>query len=218
MNIELIPVLEIPITPQARLRAIQQPPASFQQNPLEWDEYQQRLLAAGGFFDYQRVIQGCNFVRADQWSLPDLRVLLQNHLGGDKKVIPLTESCALFGGCILVVDEVPVLVPQCCGTIADFSGWQGLLNPYFTSGYFCIEGHPCPAAVKNGTQLLIICEDLDERFDPPAQPKIVLEMDALVSAIEKAEQIMKAFSDKIDLLSAELDVVSASDYIVWGKS
>jgi len=65
MNIELIPVLEIPITSQARLRAIQRPPASFQQNPLEWDEYQQRLLAAGGFFDYQRVIQGCNFVHAD---------------------------------------------------------------------------------------------------------------------------------------------------------
>ena len=61
-------------------------------------------------------------------------------------------------------------------------------------------------------------EDLDERFDPPAQPKIVLEMDALVSAIERAEQIMKALSDKIDLLSAELDVASASDYIVWGKS
>lgn len=218
MNIELIPVLEIPITAKARLQAVQCPPADFQRNPIEWDGYQQQLLEAGGFADYQRVIQGCNFVQADQWSLPDLRLLVQNHLGGDKEIIPLAESCALFGGCILIVDGLPVLVPQCCSTIADFASWQGLLNPQFTSGPFCTEGYPCPEAVKTDTQILVTCEDPDERFDQPAQPRIVVEIDAFFNATARAKQMMEMLCDRIDLLSAELGVAKASDYVVWGKA
>jgi len=218
MNIDLIPVLEIPVTAKTRLQEIQCPPANFQQNPVEWDEYQGQILTAGGFSDYQRVIKGCNFVRADHWTLSDLRMLVRNHLGGDKELIPLEESCALFGGCILVANGVPVLVPQCCSTIADFTSWQGLLSPQFTSGPFCIEGHPCPEAVRNDIQLLITCEDPDEEFEQPAQPRIVVEIDTLASATERARQIMEALSNKINLLSAELGVANASDYLIWNKS
>ena len=217
MNIELIPVLEIPIMARRRLQEIQRPPATFQQNPIEWDEYQRQLLVTGGFSDYQRVIQGCGFVSADQWSLTDLRVLVQNHLAGDKEPIPLKESCALFGGCVLVVDGVPVLVPQCCSTIADFTSWQGILSPQFTSGFFCIGGHPCPEAVKIDVRLVITCEDPDESFEQPAQLRIVLKIAALAAATEHARQIMYALSDRIDLLSAELGVAKASDYLVWAK-
>lgn len=218
MNIELIPVLEIPVMAQRRPRKIHRPPATFQQNPIEWDEYQRQLLVTAGFSDYQRVIQGCSFVRADQWSLPDLRMLVQNHLYGDKEPIPLERSCALFGGCILVVDGVPVLVPQCCSTIADFTSWEGILMPQFTSGPFCLEGHPGPEAVKNDIHLLITCEDPDESFDQPARPTIVVEIEAQASATKKAKQLMEAFADKIDLLSTELGVAKASNYLVWGKS
>ena len=217
MNIELIPVLEIPVITQKQLQEIRRPPATLQQNPIEWDEYHRQLLATGGFSDYQRVIPGRQFVRADQWSLPDLRLMVQNHLGGDKDLIPITESCALFGGCILILDDVPVLVPQCCSTIDDFTSWQDLLSPQFTSGYFCLGGHPSPEAVKTDTQLLITCEDPEERFDQPTQPKIVVEIAGLAIATERAKQILDALSDKIDLLSAELGVVKASDYLVWGK-
>lgn len=217
MKVELIPVLEIPIMARRQLQKIQRPPATFQQNPIEWDEYQRQLLVTGGFFDYQRVIKGCGFVRADQWTLTDLRMLVQNHLAGDKEPIPLKESCALFGGCILVVDSIPVLVPQCCGTIADFASWQGLLMPQFTAGPFCLEGHPGPEAVKTDTQLLITCEDPDESFDQPAQPKIMVEIVALAYATEHAKQMMAALSDRIDLLSDELGVAKASDYLVWAK-
>ena len=203
---------------QRRLQEILPPPVTFQQNPIAWDEYQRQLLITGGFSDYQRVIQGCNFVRANQWSLTDLRKLVQNHLAGDKQPIPLKESCALFGGCILVVDGVAVLVPQCCSTIADFTSWQGISSPQFISGFFCIEGHPCPEAMKTDTRLVITCEDPDESFDQPAQPKIVLEIAALASATEQAKQIMDVLSDRIDLLSAELGVAKASDYLVWAKS
>ena len=217
MNIELIPVLEIPVMAQRRLPEIQRPPSTFQQHPIEWDEYQRQLLVTGGFSDYQRVIKGGNFVRADQWSLPDLRLLARNHLAGDKEIISIEASCALFGGCILVVNNIPVLVPQCCSTIADFTSWQGLLSPQFISGYFCIEGHPCPEAVKTDTHILITCEDSDESFDQPARPKIVLEIAALVYATEQAKQIMDALSDRIDLLSAELGVAKAADYLVWAK-
>ncbi|MBO2009801.1 hypothetical protein [Hymenobacter negativus] len=218
MNIELIPVLEIPITAKARLQAIQRPLASFQQNPFEWDEYQRQLLVVGGFSDYQCVIQGCNFVCVDQWSLPDLRLLVQNHLDSDGTApIPLAESCALFGGCILIVDGVPVLVPQCCSTIADFSSWEDLLEPQFTAGPFCLEGHPGPEAVKNGVHLLITCEDPDEAFDQPAQSRVVVPIEDLANATERARQLMQAFADRIDLLSAELGVAKASDYIVWGN-
>jgi hypothetical protein len=217
MNIELIPVLEIPVMAQRRLLEIQRPPSTFQQNPTEWDEYQRQLLVTGGFPDYQRVIQGGNFVRADQWSLADLRMLVQNHLAGDKESIPIKESCALFGGCVLVVDGVPVLVPQCCSTIADFASWEEVLTPHFTSGPFCLEGHPGPEAVKTDTRLVITCEDPYESFDQPAQPQIVVEIVALAYATEQAKQIMNVLSDKIDLLSAELGVAKASDYLVWAK-
>jgi hypothetical protein len=218
MIIELIPVLEIPIMARRRLQEIQRPPATFQQNPIEWDEYQRQLLVTAGFSDYQRVIQGCSFVRADQWGLTDLRMLVQNHLAGDKEPIPIKESCALFGGCVLVVDDVPVLVPQCCSTIADFASWEEILTPQFTSGPFCLEGHPGPEAVKTDTRLVITCEDPDESFDQPAQPQIVVEIAALVYATEQARYIMDVLSDKIDLLSAELGVAKASDFLVWGKS
>lgn len=218
MNIELIPVLQIPMIAHTQLQEIHRPPATFQQNPIEWDEYQRQLLSTGGFSNYQRVIQGCNFVRVDQWSSSDLRMLVQNHLCGDKEPIPVEESCALFGGCILVVDGAPVLVPQCCSTIADFLGWKELLNLDFVSGPFCIEGHPCPNAAKSGNQLLITCADEWEKFDQPAHPQIAVELDELANALVQAQKRIDSFADKIDSLSAELGVKKASDYLVWAKS
>lgn len=216
MKVELIPVLEIPV-PAETLKQVQRPRYNFQLNPDEWDEYQRQLLLAGGFAGYKRVIKGHNFVHVDQWTLPDLRRLVMNHLGNEQPLL-VTESCALFGGCILFVDNVPVLVPQCCSTIADFASWKELIKPGFMSGPFCMEGHPCPQALKEGKRILIRCKDRDEEFWQPAQAEIPVELDVLAGAVGVAEFHVGKLASNIDLLSAEFGVLRASDYLVWRES
>lgn len=218
MKVALIPVLEIPVTPDARRRHPTPPAGNFQQNPAEWDDYQRQLLSAGGFADYPRVIPGYNFVLLDQWSLPDLRRLIQNHLLVDDERVNVADSCALFGGGLLLLDGEPVLGPQCCSTLAEVGGWQQLVSPGFQSGFFYSEGHPAPRATRRKDTLLIECQDQYQDFDPPAQPRITVEVARLAEAIAVAEAIVREFAQKIDQFSTEFGVPQLSAHLVWAAS
>ena len=218
MKVELIPVLEVPVTPEACRLLPTHPPGNFRQHPAEWDDYQRQLLSAGFFADYPRVIPGYNFVPLDQWSLPDLRRLVKNHLLGADEMVAVADSCALFGGSLLLIDDVPVLGPQCCSTLAEICDWQQLVSPGFEAGFFCFEGHPSPRATRRKDMLIIECQDDYESFDPPAQPHFVVEVDRLAEAIATAETAVRQFAQKIDLLSGEFGVPQLSAYLVWAKS
>ncbi|WP_157886793.1 hypothetical protein [Hymenobacter sp. PAMC 26628] len=217
MKVELIPAIEISRTAVDWERVGQHPIGDFQRNPAEWDDYQRRVLEVAGLADYSRVIKGSPFLHLNQWSLPDLRKLIKAHLLIEDEPVPVNESCALFGGGVLFVDDVPVLVPQCCSTIADFYGWKQIVAPSFGSGYFCLEGHPVPRAERQGNLLTINCQDKDETFDQPAQKQIIVGVNELAAAIEKAELVILNFSDKIDALSTEFGVQKLSDYLILAK-
>lgn len=214
MKLELIPVLEIRVPVGALEKVGPRPASTFEENPLEWDEYQTRLLQAGGFADYPRIIKGSSFIHLDGWKLDDLRRLIQIHLMYEEEPVPPAESCGLFGGCVLFLDDAPVLVPQCCGEITDFYSWKNLSDPEFKAGYFCSEGHPMPHAKRRANQLVITCKDDWEEFQGPTKPEIIVDVNVLADAIEKAELRIQAFSNKIDELSVEFGVAKLSEYLV----
>ncbi len=214
MVVELVLALQIPAIAKD---VIHYPNGNAQQNPFGLDEYNSLSLKAQGFADYKRVIRGKDFVYADPWSQADLKRLVESHLMIGGEPTSIVDSCALFGGCVLIVDEIPLLVPQCCSTIVDFYSWKNLLSPEFLSGAFCIEGHPCPIAVKENNIITIECYDEDERFDMPAQQRITLELNVLATAIKKTEREVQNLSNKIDALSIDFGVAKLSDYLVSSK-
>lgn len=130
--------------------------------------------------------------------------------------MPVVESCALFGGAILFIDDLPVLFPQCCSTIATVYDWKPLMAPQFQEGYFCLEGHPAPKAVRQGDYLNIICEDEGEDFYPPTPPLMRVKIADLAVAVERAESQMQKLCEQVDMLSAEFGAESISRYLVQG--
>lgn len=217
MKLELIPALEIS-PPAIDWQLVgPHPIGHFWQNPLDWDNYQAHVLQVAGLADYKRVIKGSHFLSLDNWSLSDLRSIIRWHLGPEDNDIPAAESCALFGGGVLFVDDNPVLVPQCCSTLADLHSWSTLLEPQFQSGHFCLEGHPCPKATRQGHTVHIACHDKYEDFNQPAKAEFSLEIAALATAVSAAEEALAIFCEKVDRLSAEFGVQRLSDHLVRGK-
>ncbi|RSK48488.1 hypothetical protein [Hymenobacter rigui] len=187
------------------------------QNPLQWEQYEARILQIAGFNNYRRVLLGSSFIAVDDWTLSDLQKLIDAHLHPGDEVVEAADSCALFGGGILFLDGTPVLVPQCCGTLADLYSWQVLVKPQFQSGYFCMEGHPCPKATRQGPVLHITCHDEDEGFDPPTLPEFSVGIDALASAISTAERTLTGLCEKVDRLSSHFGVQKLSTHLIQGK-
>lgn len=216
MKVDLIPTLQVSVGAIKLEQIIQRPTSNFLQNPVGWDIYEKNVLRAAGFDDYKRVITGSSFLAIDAWSLEDLRKLIHAHLQPEDEVISVTESCALFGGGVLFLNNEPVLVPQCCSTIADIYSWKSILDPHFQSGYFCLEGHPCPKAVKENNALRIFCKDEDEAFDQPALGETSVEIIALATAFSAAEKAIDKLSKKVDVLSLEFGVQKLSDYLIKG--
>lgn len=217
MKVELIPTLEISAPSTDWQLVGPHPIGYFWQNPFEWDNYQSRVLRVAGLADYKRVIKGSHFLSLENWSLSDLRSIIRWHLGPEDNDIPAAESCALFGGGVLFVDDNPTLVPQCCSTLADLHSWSTLSEPQFQSGYFCPEGHPCPKATRQGHILRIVCYDEYEDFNQPAKAEFSLEITALANAVSAAEEALAIFCGKVDMLSVEFGVQRLSDHLVWGK-
>ncbi|MET4107003.1 hypothetical protein [Hymenobacter sp. UYP22] len=187
------------------------------QNPLQWEQYQARILQIDGFNNYRRVLPGSRFLAVDDWTLSDLQKLIDAHLHPGDEVVAAADSCALFGGGILFLNGTPVLVPQCCGTLADIYSWQGLVEPQFQSSYFCMEGHPCPKATKQGSRLRITCHDEDGQFDQPALTEFSVDIQALAAAISSAERTLTVLCEKVDSLSSIFGVQKLSDHLIRGK-
>jgi len=184
---------------------------------VDRDIYQTQVLKAANIADYKRVIAGSDFLSIEDWTLADLRTLISAHLRPLGEQLPVTESCTLFGGGVLRIDGVAVLIPQCCSSIDDLFSWKQLLAPTFSTGYFCIEGHPAPKATKRGTELIIVCEDEEESFDQPAQAIIIVSVAKLAAAVAIAENGIQKLCDKIDRLSSEFGVAKLSKYMILGK-
>lgn len=216
MKVELVPVVEISPSVVGWQRIGPRPESNFMQNPLQWEQYEARILQIAGFNNYRRVLPGSRFIAVDDWTLQDLKKLIEAHLRPGDEVVAAADSCALFGGSILFLNGTPVLVPQCCGTLADLYSWQELVQPQFQSGYFCMEGHPCPKAARKGSMLRITCHDEDEQFDQPTLPEFSVEIQALAAAISTAEKTLTILCEKVDSLSSSFGVQRLSDHLIRG--
>ncbi|MDU0370446.1 hypothetical protein ACFPAF_08600 [Hymenobacter endophyticus] len=217
MKVELVPVVDISSLVIDWQLAGPRPASNFIHNPLQWEQYQARILQIAGFNDYKRVLPGSHFLTVGDWTLPDLQKLIQAHLHPADEVVAAADSCALFGGGILFLDDTPVVIPQCCGTLADLYRWQALVEPQFQSGYFCMEGHPCPKATRQGSMLRITCHDEDEMFDQPTLLQFSVEIQALAAAISAAERTLTTLCEKVDRLSSSFGVQKLSDHLIRGK-
>ncbi|SDX76424.1 hypothetical protein [Hymenobacter psychrophilus] len=217
MSITLLPVLEVAAPAIDWDQVGPSPFATFWQNPSAWEEFQAKILRLSGFADHRQAVKGSKYLRIDDWQPEGLRRLINAHLGatGDDRM-PVEESCALFGGGVLFIDNVPVLFPQCCSTIATVYDWKPLLVPQFQEGYFCLEGHPAPKAIREEEYLTIICEDEGEDFYPPTPPVIRVKVADLAVAVEQAEWQMQRLCEQVNALSAEFGAESISRYLIQG--
>ena len=214
----MLPVFELPASIIDWDQIGARPSGAFWQNPSDWEEFEAKILRLSGFTQHLPAVKSSRYLRADSLAVDDLRRLIDAHLEvTENKRVPVAESCALFGGAILIIDDLPVLFPQCCSTISTVYDWKVLLAPQFQEGYFCLEGHPAPKAIREQDYLNIICEDEGEEFYPPTTPIIRVKVADLAMAVEQAELQMQRLCERVDSLSAEYGAKSISCYLIQGQ-
>lgn len=182
-NLQLVPVVELPLPKEAWDMAGQSPPSSWHKFPVEWEEYRSKVNSHSGYGLLESYPIGSGRYPLRQLSSSDIARIIELHVTD----IPPGESCALFGGYVLAADGEAVLLPQCCGTLADFTSWEALAREEPYSEFFCLEGHPCPKAISDGTHIVIRCEDEGEEFEEPAPVEYSIDRLALASAIQGAK-------------------------------
>ncbi len=219
MKVGLVPVLDIPKPADAWDRVGPTPPLPRWEHLSEWDSYLAKALLEGGYAAYKTVSEGIPFYRATDISVPDLRTIIDLHLEPLRKSDgTITDSCPLFGGLALVLDDKLALVPQCCGTLDDATSWQSVVAPGFEQGFICPEGHPQPKVVRRGKGLEVRCEDEWEEFNLPAPSSVTVPLEALRDAVERAIRELTTFAATVDTLSAEYEVERLSRHLVWGET
>lgn len=214
MEIELVPVIEVP-----RVHAATSPPSSSSSD--EKEAHFKAILEQDGFPGYRPFLPGHGLYRLDQFrASAGLLRIVQIHVGryDPDHGLPIAESCALFGGYILKVDDEVVCVPQCCGSLADFASWQCVVDPSFSEGYICNEGHPAPRLARRGDFLELSCED--DQFDTFWQPAIscTIPRDRLSSAITACEVELSGFEKELDQLGNELGAAGVGQILIHERS
>jgi hypothetical protein len=200
--VELLPAIAIPcsvgLEPAAAV-----PFRPWWTRPSEQELENRKHLAASGFADYNAIEVGCALYDPTQISIDDWRRIVHAHLDvSGQGPLQLSDSCALFGGCILRIDGVAKLFPQCCGTLADSLSWSQVLSSGFQTGAICSEGHPSPLAHCQGDAIVVSCTDIEE-FQPPTEPEIRVAVDALAAALEHMTSALTRAASTLDVLGPE---------------
>lgn len=140
----------------------------------------------------------------------DLKKAIDLHISDMK----IENSCALFGGYAIKVDNEYVLFPQCCGLLSEINDWKKMLNPSFKP-FYLTECHPSPKFQKVGDQVIIECDSTYESFYPETQESIKLDYASLVSAINSLCAELEAFSKRLDKFNSAYQTKSVSQYMIW---
>jgi hypothetical protein len=217
MTVELIPVIEISFPKSVLDKAGNTPPIPYLHHLDEWEVYRKTLLELFGLSQYQPFKPGHSFYPVLQFTnIDDLKKILDQHLLPLKEHgQAITETCALFGGTVLIINDEVKLLPQCCGTLSDFLDWKRVLEDDFKSDYIFMGGHPSPKAIKKNKELVLECIDEEEDFYPLTESVISIDILPLMEAVQKAEKELLIFSKTVDRLSKEYAVDNLSKLFLW---
>ncbi|MBK9033875.1 MAG: hypothetical protein IPL61_21835 [Myxococcales bacterium] len=136
-DVQLVPVLEVepwrlsdrPLPADGPARA----------HAAAWDAHFRECVADAGFEAVALIAPGAHFVRArDLTGHPLLDRLIAERLAdtglpnfpdpdGPDDCPPIERVGALAGGYALVVDDIPVHLPGCCGDLGDLDEWSAAL-------------------------------------------------------------------------------------------
>jgi hypothetical protein len=212
-KIQLIPTLEIPHPAEAWEMGGQRPAETWHCRPNEWEKYLVQVNAHSGYGKLQSFPVGSGRYPLPKLSQNDIARVIELHVADT----PVKESCALFGGYVLIDNGVPILLPQCCGTLADISSWEAITREDAFSEYFCLEGHPCPEAISDGTNIEIHCVDEWEPFEEPAPKTYTLNRAALSSALKCTRSLLQQFARQLDEWGDINGNSNVSDILIYGS-
>ncbi len=215
MKIELVPIIELGYCNQGLEQPKVYPVWDY---PDIWYEYHQASFKKAGFKD--------ELVPYLKWS-----ALYEPHLITDPNLIKIVQdhtedfrngkyeremvSC-LFGGYILRIDGIDEYFPQCCGDLGDIHYWKKLSEGKLS--YY--EGHPDPILTFSDGRLEMdfSVKEHDETFDPaPRHLKLILELNALKSAVQNAEIVLHEFGKRLIEINmkANIGIDRLDDLLIW---
>ncbi|MFZ5635906.1 MAG: hypothetical protein ACOY82_04900 [Pseudomonadota bacterium] len=209
-KIELIPVVELPRADGALNAVGPLPGGSWHTHPRDWERYHSGIATASGYGRLDAFPPGSGLYPIAQFSMSDLNRLVELHLSD----VQIEDSCALFGGYVLVESGRPIMVPQCCGTLADTVTWEAIARPEKFEEHFCLEGHPSPVAISDGNVVEIRCFDEYEPFEEPAPKSYRMNRELLCMALNDARSTLAQVSRRLDALNSRKAGVGLSRVLI----
>ncbi|CAM1361703.1 conserved hypothetical protein [Tenacibaculum litopenaei] len=199
VKIELVPLIELPTFKFPDLNEI-----------TDIDE-KNRLLIERNYSD----VRNHKPFNEHQYKLSeisdaDLKKAIELHVSD----LPITESCAFFGGYGLKINDEFVLFPQCCGLLSEINDWKKILNVNFEP-FYLPECHPSPKFTKVGKEVVIECESTYEDFYPETKRVIKVNQESLISAINNVCTELEEISKRLDTFNLEYGTESVAENLIW---
>jgi len=213
MKCNLIPVVEIGYCNQGVPTPALFPPW---EHPDEWVPYYAKCYSTAGFPDpFHPVRPGLPLYRLSEITMENLDKLIRDHLEpfftGE---IQREDIVPLFGGYVLIVDDEPLLYPQCCGDLADLGFWRALAAGREDVAW---EGHPCPEVTQLPTAVTLNCFDRWEEFCPPVPAPVTVEHACLAAACVGAALEVTGQESRFIALSDALGLDDLPSLLLYGK-
>ena len=199
MKIELIPIIELPTFKYPDLESISDA------------KNKSRVLIERNYSE----VHNLNPTSGLQYKLTeindaDLKKAIKLHTSD----LPIEESCSLFGGYALKIDNEIVLHPQCCGLLNEINDWRKILDNKFKHFYLS-ECHPSPKFQLDGDFVTIECYDENEEFIPMTKRIITVEYKLLRKAIENLLNDLNDISNRFDSYKSEFNNAELSEILIW---
>ena len=199
MKIELIPLIELPTFKYSDLEEI---------SDLN---LKSRLLIERNYTGVKDLIPLNNMqYKVTDISDSDLKKAIELHISD----LPIKDSCSLFGGYALQINDEIVLYPQCCGLLSEIDDWKKLLKNDFKPFYLS-ECHPSPKFKKVKDEVIIECDSNDESFYPKTKNIIKLDYESLKIAVKNVIKELEEISKRLDKFSAEFNAKNISRILIW---
>lgn len=210
-NIELIPVIELPTCKDAD--SVNYPTGSSLTNTDEWNKYQEKEIKKNYKNIGSPISPGIYQYRLFDIDTEDLIKAIKLHVSDLK----IDDSCSLFGGYALSINNKIVLYPQCCGLLEEINDWIKILDKNFEP-FYLMECHPSPRFSRINDNIYIDCpEENNEPFFPLTNNEIIVSYDSLKTALEKLLNDLRDFSIELDKLSDKFKSKKISNILIWGQ-
>ena len=222
MKVKLIPVINLEVYGLKNLEYPKNGP--YWEFAKEWDLYNKKARIRKGYSSSMKpYVQGATFYEIDQFSDIDLSFLIQNQIDSveeDEDVSLIEQLYSIDGGCVLNVNGIDVLLPQCCSNLNCFHSWIDLfLEP---NNHF-YQGHPSPKIKVTENKILIDLVNHHFKGESFAQkitvPQIELDSADLIKAIELASTEFDLLRQRIRRLKlgTDWDIVGLENILVFEK-